>query len=68
MKKYRIKFLELLHEDGIMSIEVLVGAPDMGSAIARATLILLKHSMEMTWVAQVTEEETGVVLFEGAEL
>ncbi len=55
MKIWRIRFVERVHEDGIMAIEVVVSADDQFSAVARATLIAEKTGTSLTWVDEVSE-------------
>ncbi len=57
MKKYRIRFSERVHEDGVMAIEVVIGG-DFGpdTAIAMATLQVDKTGQVMPWVEWVRPE------------
>ena len=57
-RKYRVRFVELLHpDDGIVNIEVVVEALDEFGAVARATLLLTSKDIQMTWVDWVKEED-----------
>jgi hypothetical protein len=55
MTTWRIRFVEKIHEDGIMAIEVVVDADNQFSAVARATLIAEKTGSSLTWVDEVSE-------------
>ncbi len=57
MNKYRIRFVEEVHEDGLVAMEVVVAARTDHDAIARATRIVVEFGGNFTSVAYVQREE-----------
>jgi len=58
MKKWRIRLVERVHEDGVMAVEFVVSADNKDDAMFRAGLLMKDQhpTIRATWIAWVKEE------------
>jgi hypothetical protein len=58
MKKWRVRLLDKQALDGIIALDFVVSADDKDDAMFRAGMLLAMHhpTIQLTWVANVTEE------------